>query len=249
MVTGKMFVVSLVAICLITLFMTRPSNSLTATSKAYNPWGDLNDDGKIDGRDFALMIKLWDTQGAPVNKTQLLYNVNDTFTVLLSRIYGVNASLLEEEAYLETRIASLESLIANLQSITNSLNSTLTQEINDLKAELQEANATITELKTEIVILNATKLGIPYDSFWYPISKGGYRIFPHNLGTTNVLVYMIGYDSETGAIHQKDYGGEKSPGYTWGCWWTDLTATDIRVERGGSDDNWDYVRLIIWKIP
>jgi len=89
-----------------------------------------------------------------------------------------------------------------------------------------------------------------YDSGWQNISKGADKIFTHNLGTTEVLVYMIGkYDGASPYIHQIFYGGDGNVANVYGTYWKDLTTTTIRVHRTEQDNDWNYVRVIIWKIP
>jgi len=83
-----------------TLFVVIPIGGLPV----YDPWKDLNDDGVIDGQDFQMVKGSIPSLGEPINKTALLYNVNDTFTALLSRIDSLNASLLE----LQSRVEALE---------------------------------------------------------------------------------------------------------------------------------------------
>jgi len=173
-----------------------------ASSYQYDPWKDLNDDGKIDGKDIAWVAKLYNTQGTPINKTALLLE-------------------------LQARIDSLNASVVQLQQRTN-------------------------ELETQLIILNATKLGTPgYDSGWVysPSGQDWHHVFTHDLDTTNVLVYLIGLDSETGSIHQHWYGGQNSGAWWGGVWWSDLTTTTITVWKYRDDTEWDYVRVIMWKIP
>ena len=128
----------------------------------------------------------------------------------------------------------------------------LQSKVNSLNASLVELQSRIAELETELAILNATKLGKPdYDSAWFSITQGKSVILTHNLTTTNVLVYMVGKYSDYASpyIHQHDYGGELSMGNYYGAYWSDLTETTIRVTRQGQDINWNYIRVVIWKIP
>jgi len=219
-----LIIVVLATFCLtLTLFGVMPTRS----AGTYDPWLDMNDDGRIDGREIGFVEKFFGTLGEPINKTALLYNVNDTLTALLSRIDSLNVSLLDLEAYFGTRI-------------------------NTLNATLVEQQSRIAELESEIAVLNATKLGTPdYDSGWFDISNGGQVIKTHNLSTTNVLVFMVGKYSNSSSpyIHQRFYGGEETwPNY-WGAYWLDLTETTIRVVRQAQDVLWNNVRVMIWKIP
>lgn len=127
------------------------------------------------------------------------------------------------------------------------LNSTVVS----LQASLAQMNSTINQLSNSVDILNMTKLGKPdADSGWLNITAGQQLIFNHNLGTTNVLVYMIGNDtSGTLYIHQIKYGMDDNLGYEYGARWQELTPTSIKVIRGISDPNWNQIRIMIWKIP
>jgi len=211
-----------------TLFMIIPTRSSPDIGE-YSPWIDINDDGVIDISELMIMVGSIPSSGTPINKTALLYNVNDTFTKLLSKIDALNTSLLNLDAYLNTRIVTLNTSLVELQS-------------------------KVAELESKIAVLNATKLGEPeWDSLdtygWISIPAGEFRILTHNLQTTNVLVYMVGYDFNGEEFHQIDYGGEKSSIYNWGACWSELTATTIKVTRFGSDYTWDLIRVMIWKIP
>jgi len=220
MVIKKDLIIAVLAtFCLTaTLFSIIPTKS-SPDSGEYDPWVDITDDGKIDGKDIALVSKLFGTLGTPINKTALLLE-------LQARIDNLNASLLDLEAYLETRMTTLETSLVALE-------------------------ARICELEILIEILNATKLGKPdYDSNWTSINPNSYVIFEHNLNTTHVLVYMIGKysDSASPYIHQIDYGGEWCTTTHTGAWWCDLTNMTIRVHRRDNDAGWNYVRVLIWKL-
>jgi len=222
MIKKDLVIAVLATFCLTaTLFVVIPIGGLPV----YDPWIDLNDDGVIDGQDFQMVKGSIPSLGEPINKTALLYNVNDTLTALLSRIDSLNASLLDLEAYFETRI-------------------------NTLNATLVEQQSRISDLETQLIILNATKLGKPdYDSGGLSVPAGESRILTHGLNTTNVIVYMVGYDFNGQEFHQMDYGGEKSSIYNWGACWSELTTTTIKVTRYGSDFVWDVIRVMVWKIP
>lgn len=47
----------------------------TAAEREYDPWTDINDDGKIDIIDIATVARLFGTTGTPINKTALLQNL------------------------------------------------------------------------------------------------------------------------------------------------------------------------------
>lgn len=208
----------------------------------YDPWADINDDGKIDIKDISYVAKLFGTYttDTPMNKTELLIEVNATYGALLSRIDSLNSSLLSLQAYLNIEVPTLEVKVDEQQI-----------RIADLEAELSRMNSTIIQLSDSVGILNMTKLGKPdFVSNWTDITQGQQITFNHNLGTTNVLVYMIGNDtSGTLYIHQIKYGGDSDFTYEYGCRWQELTSTTIKVIRAPSDPNWNQVRVMIWKIP
>ena len=179
---------ALIALALLTIAFT-PISSQQGVHD-YDPWVDLNDDGKIDGRDIAGVSARFATLGTPINKTALLL----------------------------------------------------------------ELQSKVAELETKVNILNATKLGTPdYDSGWMPISLGETKILNHNLGTTNVLAYVIGKDDAYGTIHQWQFG--TSYGEIRGAAWWGLTSNEIKVTRGSGDDSssiwgkWNEVRVMLWIIP
>ena len=121
---------------------------------------------------------------------------------------------------------------------------------------IPEGNIGILDVQGNITVNNQTIKeyhGFPrpdYDSGWRSISTGETLNLTHNLGTTELLVYIIGNDS-TGddpvdGINQKFHGGSAAPYY--GIYWRDLDNTTIKVNRGVHDLYWDEVRVMIWKI-
>jgi len=91
-----------------------------------------------------------------------------------------------------------------------------------------------------------------YDSGWLPISPGGWLDLTHNLGTTELFVYMIGKSHFTENIHQMYLGLETyyNPGLEErGAWWLVNDWNEIRVIRGAEDSGtWANVRVYIWVI-
>jgi hypothetical protein len=61
---------------------------------AYSVWGDLNDDGKIDILDIVWLAGRYGTTGTPVNKTELLYNVNATLDEIRDQISSSQVQIL-----------------------------------------------------------------------------------------------------------------------------------------------------------
>jgi hypothetical protein len=92
------------AIVLALIFVPMSGSQITFQ---YDPWADINDNGKIDGTDITYICRLFGTAGDPINKTALLYNVNATLTELLSRIDQLNMTLIE----LQSKVNTLETLL------------------------------------------------------------------------------------------------------------------------------------------
>jgi len=130
----------------------------------------------------------------------------------------------------------------------------LNETVREHEERIMNLEEKVVELENKVAILNATKLGAPdYDSGWKAITKppsaDGWKIFTHGLNTTNVLVYVIGCDNETGNIHQHWYGGQQTGTYWGGAFWMELTEFTIKVYVYRNEDSWDQVRVMVWKIP
>jgi uncharacterized protein YfkK (UPF0435 family) len=229
---GKNYLIAtIISAMILTLIFIPMSGSQTTVP--YDPWCDLNDDGIIDIYDVVLVTSKYDSTGEPVNKTALLYNINQTLTELLTKIDSLNASLLDLEAYVETRITELYTIII-------------------------EHESRISELEAELAILNATKLGKPdYDSFKDP-EVGEWKYlqpdipwrFDHHLNTNNVIVYLVFSNDSVGTnINHHWYGGQNSGTWWGGAWWSELTKDYIMVTRYAHSNECAYVRVMIWKIP
>lgn len=242
MVTKKVLLTSILTTsCLFSiLFMTFPTRS---SSEEYDPWADVSGptigepDGTINMRDIQYEILHFNTFGTPVNRT----------------------SLLEAQSQIE----NLTTLILELQSRMDSLNATVIEQQNTINT----LNQTVVYLDETVAILNSTGLGAPdYDSGWFSIAAPGSVLLTHNLGTTELLVYVIG-NSSSGTIHQYGYGCDSygpmvdNPPrvlYSQGVYWERLTTTSIYIQRlrddgssngGGPELAWDNVRVMLWKIP
>jgi hypothetical protein len=59
----------LLAAFMLTLAITPIASQQVRT---YDPWVDINEDGKIEGKDIASIAKLFGTSGTPINRTALL---------------------------------------------------------------------------------------------------------------------------------------------------------------------------------
>ena len=231
------------------------SYDCTVEISPYNPWCDINDDGKIDIYDVVKVTCRYGSTGVPLNKTALLYNVNDTFTQLLDRI-----EILESN---RTDLFNLYWQLYNLYSDLQANQTQIFSELDLLQTLYDGLDANQTQIYIELGLLQnlcdyleENKLGAPdYDTIeeygeWMYLPKGDTTIY-HYLNTTNVIVYIAGKETLGGAIHQMVYGGDISAGgaYWDGAYWHQLTTTGITVHRHGDDTHWVYVRVMIWKLP
>ena len=75
MVTKKGLFVAVLATCCLTatLFLMIPTSSQSST-RPYNPWGDLNDDGTIDIYDAIILSGIFGTSGIPITKASIQYD-------------------------------------------------------------------------------------------------------------------------------------------------------------------------------
>jgi uncharacterized coiled-coil protein SlyX len=142
----------------ITLFRVLPIFSSGVVGN-YDPWLDWNDDGKIDGKDLGAVAYSFGAGGYPINKTELLIDVNNTYTELLSTINSCNASLID----LQGRVTALESItlplndtILTLQSRIDTLNASLLDIVsrtNSLNASVIDIQLRTTSLEGEVAVL------------------------------------------------------------------------------------------------
>jgi hypothetical protein len=91
MITRKNLVTILLAFCISAImFIALPTRS--QTSPAYDPWADVSGpisgepDGTINMRDIQYEILHFNTFGAPINKTALLYDLQNKITELENRV-------------------------------------------------------------------------------------------------------------------------------------------------------------------
>jgi hypothetical protein len=241
MITKRDLIIVLATFCLaFALFTIVPvgSNYKTSGLGVYDPWIDSNDDGRINILDCIALSGVFGTTGTPINKTALLLE-------LQARIDSLNATNLE----LQSKVDLLNASLLESQSRIDDLNASLASQINVLMTQMVTMNATISDLRADITVLNATKLGKPdYDSGWTAIAQGANVHFNHGLGTTEVLVYVIGKCPGFG-IHQLYYGLDYYDVVDRGiCWWN-LDTNGINVIRGQTDTAYEQVRVMLWKIP
>jgi len=72
-----------------------PLSGSQSSPLPYDPWADINDDGKIDIKDIAYVAARFGAIGTPINKTALLLYLNKTVRELQAKIDSLNASIIE----------------------------------------------------------------------------------------------------------------------------------------------------------
>lgn len=85
MIRKDLIVAVLATFCLTaTLFMVVPTRSASTQSDGlqYDPWKDINDDGKLDILDVVQITSQYGAQGTPINKTQMLLDLQNRVKVL-----------------------------------------------------------------------------------------------------------------------------------------------------------------------
>jgi hypothetical protein len=199
MTTKKdLVIVILATFCLtLTLFVVIPTRS----AGTYDPWLDVNDDGIIEMMDFFELANAFGASGTPINKTALLYNVNDTLATLLFRIDSLNDSVLDLEAYLIARIASLETSLTTQQSKIASLNETiqlLETRIIDLECNFSLLNPYVASYNSTY---NATGAGTTETLNWADMPSTSVDI---SLNTTCYLLIMFSAESFNNNTNSND---------------------------------------------
>jgi uncharacterized protein YdcH (DUF465 family) len=140
-----------------------------------------------------------------------------------------------------------------------------TIEEQNYQAQIYDLETMIYELEDRIKTVedNPTSVSFPepdYDSGWVPLNNWPfYATLTHNLGTYDIFIYIIGGrggvpgEDEGARMHQIGLFGDKSnPGTTLrddGVEWNAKDENSIFLIRGPTDQNWDYGRVFIWKIP
>jgi len=90
-----------------------------------------------------------------------------------------------------------------------------------------------------------------YDSGWVSIDAGDGVEVTHELGTSDVLVYLVGRTTPGGGLHQHKYGADRyvdSGTKHTGVHWFSLTTFNIWIVRGAQDTSWEQFRLRLWII-
>lgn len=167
-------IVSIFLLAILCLGMTMFAFPSRSDVGDYNPWYDINDDGKINMVDVATVARAYGASGEPIDKTALLIDLNATCSSLLSRVDDLNSSLIMLQSEVDNLnitnlmplIDSLNASLLELRSQTDSLNASVTQLLatdtyqNILLAELQASvdsvRVRVSSLEGQVAIINAT---------------------------------------------------------------------------------------------
>ena len=96
----------MIVLCLTaSLFMIR--TTVSQSTREYDPWYDINDDGKIDIKDIYGISLKYGTNGEPINKTQIILDLQNRVKTLEEqqnyvktiRLYTPNETLKEQGVY------------------------------------------------------------------------------------------------------------------------------------------------------
>ncbi len=64
------------------------------SARDYDPWFDVNDDGKIDMRDIAEVARRFGSEGDPINKTEVFIQIQEELDSLNESVSAVNNSVV-----------------------------------------------------------------------------------------------------------------------------------------------------------
>jgi len=194
----------------------------------YSPWGDLNDDGIINIFDIVWISGRYQTTGTPVNKTALLYNVSDTFNMLLDKINDLNSTVIEQ------------------QTTINNLNSTVIY-LNETIAYLNSTGFGAPDYDSDWVPMEQ----LQSITFTHNLNTNASELLVYVLGR------YYGTNPPQWYTHQWYYGGNQyldtlGVDHLAGVMWDSSNDNTIRVNnlaRSYDGNYWVSVRVKIWKIP
>ncbi|MEM3783964.1 MAG: hypothetical protein QXY88_02890 [Candidatus Bathyarchaeia archaeon] len=90
-VNVKSYLIALLLSALVLTFAFTPLSG-SQVIRQYDPWADINDDGKIDARDITYLVINFGTSGTPINKTQLLLEILAKIEALEARVNALEAN-------------------------------------------------------------------------------------------------------------------------------------------------------------
>ncbi len=124
----KMIAAVLATFCLTSvLFSVIPIRSPT-TDNEYDPWIDTNDDGIINYQDLGNMANKFGTLGTPINKTDLLLE-------LQNNLQNLNDTLVELQSAMETLLPHNETYSTTTADITT-ISALFWQNMPDMSVEI-----------------------------------------------------------------------------------------------------------------
>jgi hypothetical protein len=211
---------------LLALLVGATSSVSTAGIHDYDPWCDFDDDGDIDIFDIVEIANRYGTTGVPVNKTALLYNVTDTFHVLLDKIEALNLTVTAQQ----TTINNLNNTVIYLNQTLHILNGTGFG-IPDYDSDW------VPMVKGQSIM------------FTHNLNTNASELLVHMLGR------YYSYHTEQWYTHQWYVGGDQyldplGADHLAGVMWDSSDNNTIRVNnlaRAYDGNYWEYVRVLIWK--
>lgn len=181
--------------------------------------------------------------------------------ILIALIGGVIGGYISNASIKDNEIEGLSNaFIAQLDSKDTEI-AALSDTMSSLEEQISQLEASAAD---PVIGFNTPD----YDSGWIEIESGSYVDLNHNLGTTNLFVYLIGgsnfneYD-----IHQNDYGGDiyrvpvidfDENGQSYysdfdhhmeGVNWRTYGENTIRISRMDADASWPRFRVLLWFLP
>jgi hypothetical protein len=233
----------------------------TASVGEYDPWVDLNDDGKIDIYDVALAARLFGTTGEPfVAKAAIEYDSGWTdITDKAGQYFNITHNL------------NTTNIIVDIQGKTTP-DSGPHQKHLGLTAYIPGWTKTYggTDYDYAYAIVQTGDGGYALAGYTYSFGAGGADFWLVKTDASGNVqwtkTYGGIYGDRTYAMVQTGDGGYALAGYTYsfgaggadfwlvktsvesGLAWVDSTLNTITLYKGSTDAHWNYVRVIIWKI-
>lgn len=111
MIRKDLIIVTIAIFCLtISLFMIKPT--ISQSVREYDPWYDINDDGKIDIKDVYGIELKYGTNGEPINKAQIILDLQNRVSVLEEkqdyvktiRFYTPNETMNDKVDYIDAAV-------------------------------------------------------------------------------------------------------------------------------------------------
>jgi hypothetical protein len=89
MITRKHLLLAIAATCLLTMFLITIAPIRSQTAGQYDPWLDVNDDGKIDGKDITPSARAFGTFGDPTKNVVTTANSSqNTYYTTINGLSG-----------------------------------------------------------------------------------------------------------------------------------------------------------------